>query len=149
MTPDQVRALPPDLVDVQLHTHRHRTPREEQAFRRELRDNRAMIERLAPGAEPPAVHFCYPSGDYDAAFLPWLRAEGVRSATTCVPGIASAADDPLLLPRFVDTEHQPLATFEAWVSGFASTVPMSREYRLDVARRLPRQPDPAPLTTPS
>lgn len=137
MSPEQVGALPRGLVDVELHTHRHRTPRDEALFRREIRDNRVRIERLRPGARPPR-HFCYPSGDYDGAFLPWLRAEEVRSATTCVPGIASAADEPLLLPRFVDTESQSAATFEAWVSGFAAALPARRAYRLDPARLTPR-----------
>ena len=34
MSADEARELPGDLVDVQLHTHRHRTPLDERAFRR-------------------------------------------------------------------------------------------------------------------
>lgn len=132
MTPEQVRSLPA-LADVELHTHRHRTPRDEAQFRRELADNQASIGRVT-GRANPATHFCYPSGDYDGAFLPWLRAAGVRSATTCIPGLASAADEPLLLPRFVDTEMQPLVSFEAWTSGFAAVLPRSAAYRLDATR---------------
>ena len=145
MAPEQVRALPA-AADVELHTHRHRTPRDEALFRREIADNRRAIEGLT-GRTPG--HFCYPSGDYDGAFLPWLRAEGVRSATTCVPGLASAADDPLLIPRFVDTEQQPLAAFEAWTSGFAAALPQGRAYRLDPARLRGAAPVAGPVTGPS
>lgn len=132
MAPEQVRALPAGLVDVELHTHRHRTPRHEAQFRRELVDNRVRIEALTEGRTPR--HFCYPSGDYDGAFLGWLRAEGVRTATTCIPGLASVESEPLLMPRFVDTELQPAAAFEAWASGFAELLPRSRQYQLDPAR---------------
>ena len=133
MTPDEVRALPRDLVDVQLHTHRHRTPVDEALFTREIRDNAAAIRAILPDARP-LDHFCYPSGIYRGAFLPWLRAEGVRYATTCVPGLAAASAEPLRLPRGVAADTQPLAAFEAWVSGFAGMLPRSREHRLDPAR---------------
>ena len=51
------------------------------------------------------------------AFLPWLKEEGVVSATTCDPGLADSKSDPLLLPRFIDTPGQPQVMFEAWASG--------------------------------
>lgn len=133
MTPDEVRALPRDLVDVQLHTHRHQTPRDEASFRREIEDNRADLAAMGwpAGAR---THFCYPSGDYSARFLPWLRALGVASATTCVPGLAGPGDDPLLLPRLIDAMSTSEATFRAWVLGTAAFAPRGRAFRTDVAR---------------
>lgn len=122
MTPEEVAALPADLIDVQLHTHRHRTPREEEPFRREIRDNRTEIAALR-GDEAPLEHFCYPSGYHESAFLPWLQGEGVVTATTCIPGLASQSDDPLLLPRFVDTMNVPDAVFDAWLAGAAACLP--------------------------
>lgn len=133
MAPDTVRALPAPLIDVQLHTHRHRTPLDETLFRREIADNRGRIRDLRPDGRALS-HFCYPSGVYAGEFLPWLQAEGVRYATTCVPDIVDTESNLLLLPRFVDTEHQPLETFAAWVSGLAALLPQRREYRLDEAR---------------
>ena len=133
MPPDVVRALPHDLVDVQLHTHRHRTPRDREQFIREIRDNVAVTRELR-GDAPVLEHFCYPSGEYFGEFLPWLRESGVRYATTCIPDLADRADDPLLIPRFVDTMGQSDLAFEAWVTGFAGLLPHRREYQLDDAR---------------
>ena len=65
----------------------------------------------------PVTHFCYPSGDYDPVFFPWLHELGVESATTCDVGIAKAESNLLLLPRFVDTMTQPDVLFESWCSG--------------------------------
>lgn len=125
MRPEEVRALPRDLVDVQLHTHRHRTPRDFVHFGEEIWQNRRRIDAL----QRPAVeraHFCYPSGMFEPELLPWLRALRVRSATTCRPGIASARSDPLLLPRLIDTSRLSLLEFEAWASGVAPLLPRRR-----------------------
>lgn len=122
MTADELEQLPRELVDVQLHTHRHRTPLDEGLFIREIDDNRRELASIL-GDDREFRHFCYPSGVYDPAFLPWLRASGVVSATTCDPGLARADGDPLLLPRFVDTMTQTETAFEAWTSGFAELVP--------------------------
>ena len=132
MSPDVVRALPRDLVDVQLHTHRHRTPRDEALFKREVTEN---VDRVAELRGPDdLVHFCYPSGDYHGEFLPWLRDCGVKYATTCIPELASRESDPLLLPRLVDTMPQSQLAFESWLSGFAMVLPRKRRYRLDAMR---------------
>jgi hypothetical protein len=63
------------------------------------------------------THFCYPSGDYDMMFLPWLEKKGVVSATTCDGGLASQRSHPLLLPRFIDTTIRTPLEFESWVTG--------------------------------
>jgi peptidoglycan/xylan/chitin deacetylase (PgdA/CDA1 family) len=142
MTPEQVRGLPRDLIQVELHTHRHRTPRDRELFMRELKDNQARISALT-GDDTPRRHFCYPSGDYDGRFLDWLSEMGVRSATTCVPSLASAADHHLLVPRFVDTMGVQPTTFAAWISGAAALLPRRSAHRLD-ARRLTLPPDSPP-----
>jgi peptidoglycan/xylan/chitin deacetylase (PgdA/CDA1 family) len=115
MTESQVRALDSRLVDVQLHTHRHRTPEDPGQFAREIQDNREAIEALrGPGAYR---HFCYPAGQYVPEQVRLLRTLGVVSATTCNPGIASASTDPMLLPRLIDTESVTPAKFAAWAHG--------------------------------
>lgn len=120
MTPAEVSALPSELVQVELHTHRHRTPMDATLFRRELDENAAVIHELT-GRAPR--HFCYPSGHARPEFLPWLREAGVLSSTTCVPGLASRHVDPLLLPRLIDTTQTPGETFVAWVTGVAACLP--------------------------
>ena len=104
-------------VDVQLHTHRHRTPLDEGLFRREIQDNRGYIAGLLGGVRS---HFCYPSGAYRPEFLTWLAAENIVSATTCDTGFANAQSHPLLLPRLVDTMGRTDLEFESWVSGVGS-----------------------------
>ena len=115
MSPAEVRQLP-DLVDVQLHTHRHRSPAEREAFVQEIEDNRDRIHELI-GPAHPLEHFCYPSGVYDRAQLPWLAELGVRSATTVESGLAGPHHPPLLLPRVIDTMNLSELEFEGWITG--------------------------------
>jgi peptidoglycan/xylan/chitin deacetylase (PgdA/CDA1 family) len=114
MTPDEAAEAARAGIDIQLHTHRHRTPVDRELFLRELRDNAVQIREIS-GKEPR--HFCYPSGHNDPAFLPWLREFGVKSATTCERGFASPASDSLLLPRVLDDSNMDLLEFEGIVSG--------------------------------
>ena len=124
MTPAEVAELAARGVDFQLHTHRHRTPKDESLFRKEIDDNRKWLEGVAG---KPTQHFCYPAGDYDPQFLPWLRAEGVVSATTCDAGLAGAGSDPLLLPRFVDTTARSRVEFESWLTGVGDLLSFRKE----------------------
>ncbi len=110
-------------VDVQLHTHRHRTPEDEASFRREIADNRQRIQALIG---KPVTHFCYPSGVYRTDFFGWLEKEEVVSATTCDAGLAGRRDNPLLLPRFVDTSARSQMEFESWLSGIGSLMAVRR-----------------------
>jgi len=111
-------------VDVQLHTHRHRTPEDEALFRKEIQDNRAAIQKVT-GTQP--VHFCYPSGVHQPAFLAWLRKELVLSATTCDAGLATRRTESLLLPRFIDHQNRTQLEFESWVTGVGSLVAVRRK----------------------
>jgi peptidoglycan/xylan/chitin deacetylase (PgdA/CDA1 family) len=114
MTEAEVADIGRRGIDVQLHTHRHRTPREKAAFQNEVLENRRIIERLTGR---PARHFCYPSGDVDSAFLPWLHELGIVSATTCSVNLAKGKHDRLMLPRYVDTMLQSQVLFQSWLSG--------------------------------
>ena len=126
LMPDEVRRLSDDGVDIQLHTHRHRTPKDRQLFLREIEDNRASIEEITGKV---ATHFCYPSGRYDHAFLPWLKESGVVSATTCEPGFASRTSDPLLLPRVLDMSTLSPIEFDSWLSGISAALPRRADLR--------------------
>ncbi|MBV9573444.1 MAG: polysaccharide deacetylase family protein [Acidobacteriales bacterium] len=126
MNREEIAELSKAGMDFQLHTHRHRTPMNEQLFRKEIQDNRAVLREIT-GKNP--VHFCYPSGVYEKEFLPWLAAEGVVSATTCDPSLATARDNPLLLPRYVDTSGQTELEFEGWLTGTIELMPHRRNGR--------------------
>lgn len=123
LTAEEVRQLAQDGVDVQLHTHRHRTPKNRELFLREIQDNRASIREMT-GLR--ASHFCYPSGVYDPLFLPWLKEAGVISATTCEAGFAARHSNPLLLPRFLDNETLSPIEFESWLTGVSRVMPRRR-----------------------
>ena len=120
MTAKQISEIAAGGIDVQLHTHRHRTPLDEGLFTREIRDNRQW---LAARNLTDLEHFCYPSGVYRQEFLPWLRAEHIRSATTCDCGLATRTTEPLLLPRLIDSMNVTDVDFEGWLSGVSSLLP--------------------------
>jgi peptidoglycan/xylan/chitin deacetylase (PgdA/CDA1 family) len=119
MSPDEVLDASRRDISIELHTHRHRTPRDRDLFLRELTDNREAIEQMV-GRRP--THFCYPSGDVDSRMFPWLREAGVTSATTCRVALADRTSDCYLLPRFLDSSGQPDVSFEGWVTGAAAFV---------------------------
>jgi peptidoglycan/xylan/chitin deacetylase (PgdA/CDA1 family) len=110
-------------VDVQLHTHRHRTPEDEVLFRREIHENRERIQALVAKS---ATHFCYPSGVYRPMFIRWLAQEQVISATTCDAGLATRESEMLLIPRYVDTQVRTEIDFESWISGVGDLLAIRR-----------------------
>ncbi|HEX8845381.1 MAG TPA: polysaccharide deacetylase family protein [Pyrinomonadaceae bacterium] len=124
LKPDEAKRLAAGGVDIQLHTHRHRVPLDRELFRREIEDNRKSIREMTGTT---ASHFCYPSGVYDAAFLPWLDELEVVSATTCETGFATKASEPLLLPRLLDTSSLSPIEFESWLAGVSAVLPRRRE----------------------
>jgi peptidoglycan/xylan/chitin deacetylase (PgdA/CDA1 family) len=115
MTADEVATVARGGVDIQLHTHRHRTPAEPRAVHSRNSSITPAPSQEMTGRTPS--HFCYPSGVTSPEFLPWLRECAVESATTCVPGLARAATDPLLLPRYLDGGGVDRLDFESWLSG--------------------------------
>ena len=130
MNREEVSHLAAEGVDFQLHTHRHRTPQDEELFRREIRDNRAHIAGMLAGERK---HFCYPSGAWRPEFVGWLQKEGIISATTCDTGFANAKSNPLLLPRFVDTSVRTDLEFESWLDGVGHFLSRRRRARLAYA----------------
>jgi peptidoglycan/xylan/chitin deacetylase (PgdA/CDA1 family) len=120
LMPGEVSELARAGIDVQLHTHRHRTPKDHALFIREIEDNRKSIQAMTGKV---AAHFCYPSGVYDPMFLPWLKESGIISATTCEPGFASQGAERLLLPRVLDNSALSPIEFEGWLGGVSAALP--------------------------
>jgi peptidoglycan/xylan/chitin deacetylase (PgdA/CDA1 family) len=115
LTCDEIRKLSALGMDIELHTHRHTMPLEPEALRREIEDNRAVLES-ATGKR--SEHLCYPSGVYSDLQWPTLRALGIRSATTCEPGLNGPRTAPLQLARFLDFEELTELEIDAALSGF-------------------------------
>jgi peptidoglycan/xylan/chitin deacetylase (PgdA/CDA1 family) len=116
MSPAELVSLEKAGLDVQLHTHRHRFPNDDRLqAEREIHDNRRSLGRLLGGER---LHFCYPSGLFDTRQFEWLDAVGIKSSTTCLPGLNSAATPRHALRRFLDGENIHQLEFEAALSGF-------------------------------
>jgi peptidoglycan/xylan/chitin deacetylase (PgdA/CDA1 family) len=124
MNESELEEISRNGIDVQLHTHRHRTPEDETLFRNEIQENRLAIFK-ATATEP--VHFCYPSGVYHPAFLLWLQKENVVSATTCDVGLADRGSESLLLPRFIDHQNRTQLEFESWIAGMGDLLAVRRK----------------------
>ncbi|HEX8873310.1 MAG TPA: polysaccharide deacetylase family protein, partial [Nitrosospira sp.] len=117
MTPDELRSLSPAGVRVELHTHRHIFPSDDQSLaEREIADNRAALTQWLPSE---TQHFCYPSGLWDERQWAWLDNMNVKSSTTCVPGLNSSETPRHALRRFLDGENIHQLEFEAAISGFS------------------------------
>ena len=120
MTPGEVGRLAAEGVDIQLHTHRHRTPVVRELFTREIKDNRDSIHSIT-GSFP--THFCYPAGVYDNKFTPWLKEMGIESATTCDADLATRSSHPYFLPRLIDNSNLSPVEFEGWLAGVSAFLP--------------------------
>jgi peptidoglycan/xylan/chitin deacetylase (PgdA/CDA1 family) len=131
MNPEEVAAISRAGIDVQLHTHRHRTPLDRDRFISEVKQNREVIQEITGTKD--CVHFCYPSGAVRAEFIPWLTEAGVRSATTCNHGLATPTGELFRLPRFLDHYALTDAEFESWLSGLAVFLPKRKSVIPDVA----------------
>jgi peptidoglycan/xylan/chitin deacetylase (PgdA/CDA1 family) len=122
MNRDELLALPAQGCSIELHGHVHSYPAgNPAAFADDLRQCSATIEQA--GLPRPA-HYCYPSGNFDAAASATMVQLDVRSATTCLPGLIGHADPTQLhyLPRFLDGESITMLEFEAEMSGFSALI---------------------------
>jgi peptidoglycan/xylan/chitin deacetylase (PgdA/CDA1 family) len=122
MNPAELAEVSRHNIDIELHTHRHKLPGDRKLFLEEVAQNRELIQ-AATGIAPE--HFCYPNGGHRPELTAWLREAGVKSATTCDPGLVSKGTDPMLLPRLTDSNNVSQARFESWLAGmgvFSSNV---------------------------
>lgn len=101
--------------DIQLHTHSHRLPDTSfEAMADEIVQNREALKEILGRTQS---HFCYPSGRHRSQHLEWLLRLGIVSATTCDPGLNCSTSHPLLLHRYLDSDHTSDIEFEAEVCG--------------------------------
>jgi peptidoglycan/xylan/chitin deacetylase (PgdA/CDA1 family) len=110
-------------TDIQLHTHRHCFPEDPVLGRREIRDNRSVLEPLLA---KELNHFCYPSGLWTENHFSILKHEHVESAVTCDTGLNYADTPRLALKRFLDCQHVSEIEFEAELSGLKEIMRKTR-----------------------
>jgi peptidoglycan/xylan/chitin deacetylase (PgdA/CDA1 family) len=116
----EARRLSAEGVDLQLHTHRHRTSTCQSHFSQEVLENRKCLASLG---SPDAEHFCYPSGVYRETAAKWLQELGIKSAVTCKAGLAVPGPNALSLPRVVDAFPLTETEFLGWIYGSSALVP--------------------------
>ena len=113
----EMKELSLNNIDIQLHTHRHHFPTDdEELARREILDNRTVLEEVM---EDQPVHFCYPSGVWSSQQWPWLESMNVESATTCEPGYNDRYTHKYALKRFLDSEEVSDIEFLSEITGFS------------------------------
>jgi peptidoglycan/xylan/chitin deacetylase (PgdA/CDA1 family) len=132
---DEIRQLGDAGIDVQLHTHRHRLPQDDDsALRGEILENAKFLEGILGR---PARHLCYPSGRWARSQWPVLANLGIVSATTCEPGFNTADTPALGLYRVLDDSTLSQLAFEGELSGFSEWLRrlFGRRRKLELKRR--------------
>lgn len=111
----EIKQLADKGVDIQLHTHRHRMPFDQNnGIEIEINDNKnCLINYVKNKLE----HFCYPSGVYTQDCESLLKKIGITSATTCDNGFVTRKSNFYYLPRFLDGESVQQIEFEAEMCG--------------------------------
>ena len=132
VTPEQAVEMTRYGIDLQLHTHEHVFPaNDQQRAELQIAQNRDSLKRYD---NQEKSHFCYPSGKWDMREWPWLEAMGVKSATTCDTGMNDASTPRLSLHRFLDSQNVRPIEFESELYGF-------REVLRGLRRMLGFQPE--------
>jgi hypothetical protein len=124
ITTEEARELATEGVDLQLHTYWHRTSIHRDRFLREIVDNRdSMAGKF--------TLCCYPSGLRRANDAQWLEELGIKSSTTCEPGLVAPGSKRHSLARVVDSSLTE-ADFLGWVHGTAALLPCrARSHDMD------------------
>src|SRR4051812_42934439 len=91
-------------IDSHTVSHVDLTTLDPAAARAQLLGSRHWI-RTRLGATPE--FFCYPAGRFNPAVVAEVRGAGYRGATTELPGVARAADNPYELPRVRVSNGEP------------------------------------------
>jgi len=116
LTIDEAKQLASNNINLQLHTHRHTFPtNDEFTAIKEIDDNREILRGII---DYPASHFCYPSGIWSQKQWHWLAQMNVQSATTCEPGLNDINTPIYGLRRFLDGENISEIEFKAELYGF-------------------------------
>jgi peptidoglycan/xylan/chitin deacetylase (PgdA/CDA1 family) len=118
MSTAEIREADRRGLDIQLHTHRHRSSAtDSDELEREITDNRAALARACGRPEESFGHFCYPSGVTHSSAVAVLENIGVKSATLVEEGINPQGTNCYRLRRFLDGRSVSDTEFQAYLSG--------------------------------
>ena len=129
MSPAELKRAAAEGLSIELHTHNHTLHNfEPERIVDEIETNRTVLGQVL-GREPRSfAHFCYPSGVTTPGVQNTLERLGIRSATTLTAGLATPADDPLLLPRIIDGDQRTALEFEAELCGVSALLRTVRQW---------------------
>jgi peptidoglycan/xylan/chitin deacetylase (PgdA/CDA1 family) len=117
MTAQEVQDISHDGFDIELHTHRHRLPHNNQSdVISEINDNRSALSLINKNFPR---HLCYPSGLWNKSHWPWLDSLGIMSSVTCDIGLNDCHTPRHALKRFLDSENVEQIEFDAEIAGYA------------------------------
>lgn len=116
---EKIKELDQNHIDIQLHTHRHLFPADDEIATKELQDN---IEFLKRHTNSSLKHFCYPSGIWSPKNFQTLEKFHIASATTCEPGLVKKDDHLLALPRIIESQKMSLIQFQAEILGIGDAL---------------------------
>ena len=112
MKPAEVREVAHGGVDIQLHTHRHRTPRDRDLFVREIEDNvREIQEMTGPPIEGRLIFVTH--AVITNRRLRVDRELGIQSATTCQPGLVTSRSTGLNCRDYSICRHSRISNLKA------------------------------------
>jgi peptidoglycan/xylan/chitin deacetylase (PgdA/CDA1 family) len=124
MTPDEVRATDPQLIEFGAHTHTHCILGNESRERRE-QEIRSSIDKVERWTGRPVRLFAYPNGergDYGEMDKEVLRSRGIQAAVTATAGANNRWCEPFELKRYPVGLYHDSADFRAEVTGFRTAV---------------------------
>lgn len=120
LSKEELTKLLASNVDLQLHSHRHCSPQNEDSFQQEITQNRDYLQQIVPNTL--LEHFCYPSGEYYTKQLAWLEKNAIKTSTTISSGMFNKDTDLLQIPRFLDGEDVHQLEFEAELCGLTTFI---------------------------
>lgn len=123
LKPEELKKLYEFGIQVQLHTHRHRFPKDKlDECNQELIDNVSVLESCLSSDHASLKHFCYPSGEWDQSHWYVLKQHHITTATTCDSGMNSIKTPLLALYRVLDKDDMSWIEFEAELNGFCEII---------------------------
>lgn len=101
-------------VDIELHTHRHDFPSEQNKADEEIKRNKKEVDSLLPIG---MSHFCYPSGVWNKEHWKVLNDNEIKTATTCETGLVDNNTPLYAWNRILDSARVSELEFEAEMTG--------------------------------